>query len=136
MLGSLGNDRCLNISCPLLVKVGGRESSLVLTIKMKSILCFPSSRCFNEFFYLLPSSNCVVNLSPDKRTVLQEAYRMLKVLHEQVECIVDRFLMAMGRKILRDAILIDGKCTQAAPNPSALVQDSAPVTDQVWVEFQ
>ncbi|XP_066478372.1 arsenite methyltransferase isoform X2 [Tiliqua scincoides] len=31
-----------------------------------------------SFFNLLSSSNCVVNLSPDKRTVLREAFRMLK----------------------------------------------------------
>jgi len=28
---------------------------------------------------LIPSSNCVVNLAPDKKAVLQEAYRVLKV---------------------------------------------------------
>lgn len=28
----------------------------------------------------LPSSNCVINLAPDKRAVLQEAYRVLKVM--------------------------------------------------------
>lgn len=28
---------------------------------------------------LLPSSNCVINLAPDKRAVLREAYRVLKV---------------------------------------------------------
>lgn len=27
----------------------------------------------------LPSSNCVINLAPDKRAVLREAYRVLKV---------------------------------------------------------
>lgn len=31
------------------------------------------------FNVLDPSSNCVVNLSPDKRRVLEEAYRVLKV---------------------------------------------------------
>lgn len=29
---------------------------------------------------LLPSSNCVINLAPDKRAVLREAYRVLKVM--------------------------------------------------------
>lgn len=28
---------------------------------------------------LLPSSNCVINLAPDKKAVLREAYRVLKV---------------------------------------------------------
>lgn len=32
------------------------------------------------FFYLNDRSNCVVNLSPDKISVLREAYRVLKVL--------------------------------------------------------
>lgn len=29
---------------------------------------------------LLHSSNCVINLAPDKRAVLQEAFRVLKVM--------------------------------------------------------
>lgn len=29
---------------------------------------------------LHPSSNCVINLAPDKRAVLREAYRVLKVM--------------------------------------------------------
>lgn len=28
----------------------------------------------------LPRSNCVINLVPDKRAVLREAYRVLKVI--------------------------------------------------------
>lgn len=34
----------------------------------------------NNLGLLLHSSNCVINLAPDKRAVLQEAFRVLKVM--------------------------------------------------------
>lgn len=85
---------------------------------------------FHWVFSLLTSSNCVVNLSPDKRTVLREAYRVLKVLQQQVVCILNRFVMAMGthwkrriflwKYLMCPGILANGKCAKVPSSHSTL----------------
>lgn len=56
--------------------------ALVCNYSMYSFLNYPVAKPILSLVCLLPnisSSNCVVNLSPDKEAVLKEAHRVLKV---------------------------------------------------------
>lgn len=70
-------------------------------------MAFALSSCYPVSIFFLSSSNCVVNLTPDKEAVLKEAYRVLKV----ITCVLPpEAYQTVGLKWLSNCLSLDIIC--------------------------